>query len=83
MLLCSLYAGSTLRADRLCPMSLRASLQQNAELTKGYREAQAKERKLDEELNWILDSIAAKRPELLAPRGAAAPEARFHEGAQG
>ncbi|PWN28455.1 hypothetical protein BDZ90DRAFT_278820 [Jaminaea rosea] len=45
-------------------------LEQNTELTKGYREAQAKERKLDEELNWIVDSIAKARPELLAAEGA-------------
>ncbi|PWN21362.1 hypothetical protein BCV69DRAFT_282097 [Microstroma glucosiphilum] len=36
----------------------------SASLLKGLQDAQKKEKKLEEEINWLLDTIASRRPDL-------------------
>lgn len=38
--------------------------QDSASLLKGLQDAQKKEKKLEEEINWLLDTLASRRPDL-------------------
>lgn len=42
-----------------------ALFQESQVLTKGLREAQRKEAKLQQEIDWLLDAIAQTRPDLV------------------